>query len=270
MTAAQTEIELNSQLYDYSNVPSFDSFDYFSFNTKVDIKTIIKFLFDNIKTQSPPSYEIGHPDKIDFINFPNLSENEKIIFHSQGMDDRSQGPWYNIFLTNYGNIMCYQTNGGGWQSLVFCKKYNFWLPTDYIKLLNRLFGKNMDLHIGKIEDCKINSIICHNILACVQNMKEFLYDRKIVPLYVKDIVDENNELKSKYDQYTNEKDQFEKEKMQFYNNEKPNLDIIKERKELNDLRIKLQLIAQKLKLEQDELDRQKNIINNVELEGFIM
>ena len=114
------------------------------------------------------------------------------------------------------------------------KEYNFWIPTDYIRLINLL---NLQ-QVGQ------------NVLEFIKNQ---MYDRKLVPLYAQDVVKENDKLKQQFEEYKknikklqqdriqleNEKNKFndkslqdqkdfENEKHKFYNDEKPFIDIIKD------------------------------------------
>jgi hypothetical protein len=120
----------------------------------------------------------------------------------------------------------------------------------------------------------------YNIL---QYIKDTMYDRKIIPLYVKEMVDENNDLKNKYESYQKDSEEFYKFKSKYENEIKPYLDLEKERERLSNIKIKLaeekrQINFVKLKLDEekkkiefdrDQLEDEKNKYGMLDINSFL-
>lgn len=135
------------------------------------------------------------------------------------------------------------------------QEHNFWIPTDYIHILKSIKGP-------------LNSDF-------LQIIKNKLYDRKIVPLYTKDVIQENIELNKKYADYEldrklldQEKLIFEQEKKKFYEEEKIYIDILKDRKEIKETKEKLKLISKKLKLERNKLEKKKKAFDDIDIDDI--
>ena len=198
--------------------------------------------------------------------FNNLVAGEKIVIMSKTLFPKTGNNYPDVyimvFITNYGRyIKITQTKNGehSYNILYSCNEYNsfdFWLPIDYINILNMVS----------------TSVIEQSVLEYIKNK---MYDRKLVPLYARDVVHENNELKLKYAEYERdidnlkkEREEFENERKKFYETEKPTIDLIKDKKEIVEQREKLQLIAKHLKLEKLKIDKEKEALQEVNLEGF--
>ena len=103
-------------------------------------------------------------------------------------------------------------------------------------------------------------------------MKSTLYNRKFIPLYVKDVIQENETLKEKMKEY----DQFNKDKEEFLKENKPYLDLIEDKKNLDLLREELRIEKEKLrlvsiKLKHDKLDFNEKLekFQNLDIDDFL-
>ena len=72
----------------------------------------------------------------------------------------------------------------------------------------------------------------NTIFSTLEIMKSTLYNRKFIPLYVKDVIQENETLKEKMKEY----DTFNKDKEEFLKENKPYLDLIEDKKNLDLIR----------------------------------
>jgi hypothetical protein len=206
--------------------------------------------------------------KIIADKFSKFVTNEKLIIWNKFYDpEGNKNSFIDIkyeFITNFGRYLFFRVHGQGSDLFIrgdgghyiTYEELNFWIPTDYIHLIKNMHQSFIGIH-------------------ALKHIKDHLYDRKLVPLYTQDIVTDNKELKDKYDKYLQDTKQleldqkkFNLDKQHFLNNEKPYLDLIKDRKEVNELREKLQLIAKNLKLERLKLEKEKEAIQNINLEGF--
>ena len=158
-----------------------------------------------------------------------LEKNEKIVFLWENCPKHNittrcdnnicnnnspnwQGVTKMIIITNYSRIFSiekyYNDNGKLIYNLKF-SLYNFWLPTDYILILKSLVPSNYKhSYRYKSEYCKITNKVFHKmfpnygtqidpntIFSTLEMMKSTLYDRKFIPLYFKDVTEENKMLK---------------------------------------------------------------------------
>lgn len=154
-----------------------------------------------------------------------------------------------IFLTNFGRLVKYtyyhhsENNGIYTNTTDFDIKnssyieFDFWIPTDYIRILQLTKPDNIE-----------------EVLKC---MKDTLYNRKIVPLYVKDIVERNEVLESKYEEYEKGNEKYIKDKEEFEKETKPYVDLYKDKEDLHKLREELKLEKEKLKLVAIKLEMDK-------------
>lgn len=156
-----------------------------------------------------------------------------------------------IFLTNYGRLIEYlvygekNNNNPSYPYMpssvgLFTYKYtafDFWIPTDYIRILQLTKPDNIE-----------------EVLKC---MKDTLYNRKIVPLYVKEIVERNEVLESKYEEYEKGNEKYIKDKEEFEKETKPYVDLYKDKEDLHKLREELKLEKDKLKLVAIKLEMDK-------------
>jgi hypothetical protein len=156
-----------------------------------------------------------------------------------------------IVVTNFGKVLqIFDTEGNNNCTYqIKCTEIKFWIPIDYIKI---------------IELTKP-----HNIIEILQMIKDTLYDRKNIPLYVKDIVDENTQLKSTYDEYGIRLKEFNDIKYNFETTMKPYLDLIETKKELeierNEIRKekeRLRLVSLKFLMDKKKLEENMKMVND--------
>lgn len=240
-----------NDLYDYCNYPALIKFKvpFDNSNCKeYDFNQIINYL--HISQQS---------DARDFLNF---ADGEKIIIYEPCKYNHSIHGFpqeHFIWITNFGNIFCIvrSSNFGPCPSLF---KNNFWLPIDYIQIIKLMFTKNQEyMNNGNCMNWSNFDPSCiSTIMSC---MKNNLYNRKIIPLYIKDVIEENNKLKSMYDNYKIEHDKFEERKKDFEEKNKPQLDVLKEYEEIKKQKEQLRLVVLKLELDRKKLEEDMIKIN---------
>jgi len=198
-----------------------------------------------------------------------MIRDEKVVIHytvtSELINDSKNEGLYTIdynFVTNYGKLIQFQGIGNhiNKKPVVFgkCdyKENEFWIPVDYIKII------------------RITKPLLINEL--LQNMKESLCDRKFVPSYVKDIMEENKRLSMLYDEYKTNTIEFEKDKIKFENENKPYIDVIVEneklvklRNELDEERNKLKLVKIKLDMDREKLNSDMNKIGSIDVDDIL-
>lgn len=229
---------------------------------------------------------------------------EKIVIHGKCFyNGDNTCILHEYFLTNYGRIIIF-INGS--QTYTVYNEFNYWIPVDYIKLLSIICcgGNIMDKITEELNSMKtelrqkitdeikkemankkiigisqknINTgVRCEVILEMLKLMKDQLYNRKYIPLYIFDIIKENEQLKMRFETFNEEKKLFDKEKEEFVSINGENIDLIKEKKELIELRERLKIASHKIKVEQEKLDNEKKIFhetlekfNNVNLDDLM-
>ena len=112
----------------------------------------------------------------------------------------------------------------------------------------------------------------NTIFSTLEMMKSTLYNRKFIPLYVKDVIQENETLKEKMKEY----DTFNKDKEEFLKENKPYLDLIEDKKNLDLIREELRIEKEKLrlvsiKLKHDKLDFNEKLekFQNLDIDDFL-
>ncbi len=189
-----------------------------------------------------------------------------------------------IIVTNFSRVFSYNFSGLYTGSLEKFAHYNFWLPVDYILILKSLVLNNYkpngssdtaflfcNTPFEKLSTQELNlkfpnygtQIDPNTIFSTLELMKSTLYNRKFIPLYVKDVIEENKMLKEKMKEY----DTFNKEKEEFLKENKPYLDLIEDKKNLDLIREELRLEKEKLKLVALKLKHDKLDFNE-KLEKF--
>jgi hypothetical protein len=194
--------------------------------------------------------------------FQQFVAGEKIVIFQKNKNN--EGCCYEL-LTNYGKylqldegwtdrpiqIHC-ESNSNG--KLVGYLQLNFWIPIDQIEIM-----KDMP-YIGT---------------AYLRSLKNMLNYRKITHLYMMEIINQNAKLIELLEEHRNgitqlskDRNQLEEDKKVFYAEAGPSLDIIKERNSINELRDKLQAVAKKIKMEKLQLEKEKEVLSDIDLEGF--
>lgn len=161
-----------------------------------------------------------------------------------------------FIMTNKGTIFTYYNK----HNITFL---DFTITKDYLYILKCVTQPGHLIYFDELV----------NIL---KYMKDTLYDRKFIPLYAKDIVKENDNLKEQYDKFKSDKDQFEKEKAEFSEmkrifetESKPYIDLEKDRLELSIHRENLKLAVEKLELEKKKLEKKKEKLESVEFSELL-
>jgi hypothetical protein len=193
-----------------------------------------------IYTQNPYTYS-------GYYNFTNISSSYGNTFGSY---------YYHMLITNKSNI--YVSDGDGEiGKFIF---HDFDLPTNYINIIKRV--------------CNGNPALTFNtIIGIIEYIKNEQYNKKIVPLYAKEMVEENAILKEKYDQYTKDREELDKSMLNFETVIKPYVDLDKEKqmletqkKELDEYKEKLKLLAKKLELEKINFENEKKKLAEINLD----
>jgi len=153
--------------------------------------------------------------------------------------------------------------------------FDFSIPLDYIKILQTLVRAERDPRDNGFTPNPSVWLL----VKTLELMKDQLYDRRIVPLYVKDVVAENEQLKAKYAEYEADKTRLAAEMADFaarcekFENEiRPYTDLEKERAivaenmtHIRKERERLRLVVQKIMIEKDELEHERRRIRAVDL-----
>lgn len=202
---------------------------------------------------------VSHHQSIE--QFLKMEKGEKIIIMYSNFSYEAEvghNCTRHICITNYAKIFQNIFKSGTFSSYeTHVTHYDFWIPLDYIKIIQTL------------KPCHPDEIL--------KLMKEMLYDRKFIPLYVKDVVEENEKLRAKYDKDEKDMKQYYEDKKKFETAEKPYLDLIKERLSLNRVRdelelekSKLKMIVIKLEMDKKEFETEKQKVNEVlkEIKGL--
>jgi hypothetical protein len=129
------------------------------------------------------------------------------------------------------------------------------------------------INIYNIRDKTDGTLEFQLIKDILDYIKETMYNRKIVPLYLKEIIDENIDLKSKYDDFEKQSKLFFEFKDKYEKEIQPFLDICKEKEKLiklkeNILQEKRQLSIIKSKLDAEkqalEIEKEKIYLLNID------
>lgn len=119
-------------------------------------------------------------------------KNQIIILHIFWQSGNFPNQYDYIFISVNSNIIrISQYNHDPCHVQIY--ENDFLLPTDYIKIFNMI---------------KLDHLSIENINDTLLTIKNTLYNRKLIPLYAKDIVEENNKLKLLYDEYKEKNDIF--------------------------------------------------------------
>ena len=227
----------------------------------------------------------------------NLKKGEKVIFLWKNYKNSGSSNCDNFVCNSFGNKYIEKliiiTN---FSRVFFMDEnfkfalYDFWLPVDYILILRSVillnykeYKKNGSIYNTPYKDLspeELNlkfpnygtQIDPNTIFSTLEMMKSTLYNRKFIPLYVKDVIQENETLKEKMKEY----DQFNKDKEEFLKENKPYLDLIEDKKNLDLLREELRIEKEKLrlvsiKLKHDKLDFNEKLekFQNLDIDDFL-
>lgn len=120
--------------------------------------------------------------------------------------------WVRVILTNKGHLFCHDQR----REKIWHHDYNFDIPRQYAIILQRLYDgwlppdpniffpllsrDPMERHLSNISLDALHATLIY--------MKESLYDKSFVPLYVSGIMEENKELVSQYSKFEEDKKEF--------------------------------------------------------------
>ena len=206
-----TDIIIDSKKYNNDEIKTFVN-DNFKFNIKCGCHIDNNYLI-YIDTQ--------HNNITNFLDF---CQNEKVIFYHY-IEYRNKELYLGsekILVTNYGRVLSVLVKEKGKRyyykncelkailpsdNLLF--EYNFWIPLDYITLLNSIMNESLFITMidTKYPSFSLTDKIC-NILSSIQNI---IITKQTVPELTENIIKENLLLKNKIMTYQ-EKNQLEIEK----------------------------------------------------------
>lgn len=229
-------------MYDYSKLKRLSRF-MLPFNSgnlvEMDIKNAIK----HVSSQ-----------RHNLKEFYNFVEGEFIVIFGLCMVPEPGKYWsYEkfVWITNFGNIMIIVRPADGRLIYDECMiKHNCWIPIDYIGIFNTIL-----LECNKYNDRPLfNPTVFVTLLKL---MKDTLYNRKFVPLYTKDIINENDNLRSKHNSFETKVEEFDKREKEFFSKYQHHIDLIEEKNVLKQEREKLKRVALKLRMEKEDLEKEK-------------
>lgn len=183
-----------------------------------------------------------------YEHFKIMRNDEYIIYHirygtpntyARSVGHNSDSHTFCIYLTNYSKIYTihYPPSMNCILPELQCIEFNYWLPVDYIILINKLKPQN--------------------IVELVKFIKENLFNRIFMPNYLYDIKLENQKIRDYIDIYNNNIKELSIKKISVCEIDPDN--IINEQIKLQNKKEKLKLFEEKIILEMQKL---KIEINN--------
>jgi hypothetical protein len=253
-------------LYDYSNTPNITLFQY-----QDKVFSLKNFLaqFTLVDSSQNPNLETHKQ------NIATLKPEEKIVIFMHNQTDDHIDTY--ILVTNYGRYLSLETNNNNYNIKSTYHEFNIWLPVDYIGIINKLYGDPENSILVK------SMIPASNVYMLLEYMREFLYNRRYEPNYVKELRQELENLKLANAQMTNnmnsvvlDRNKLQMERAEFEKQLKPYIDIEKEdahnktyRLELDRERDKLKVVAIKLELEKKKLADDMEKIKNLDINQIL-
>jgi hypothetical protein len=145
------------------------------------------------------NYERQRENQNKICEFFEFQKNEKIIINNKCRNYPSSSYYmFYTVVTNFGKLLGIITSDNNNHIVfLFNENFNILLPKDYIYILQNVIQGNtcLDKNTTGEKDILKNSDYPYVKIKSVLNyIKDFMYDRKLVPLYVKDIVEENKIL----------------------------------------------------------------------------
>lgn len=265
---------IGNELYNYDNLPNIIYPDYKKFNYHNLTAEYLEYL--------KKFEEIVDGEKVILFNLCgscNHNARDPVVSHF-------------MYITNFGRVLLLKSSDYfGSQipnsylseikiGMIIYKAFDFWIPKDYILLLNHLFSRktinieeyrefvgypftNMSSKIHTYYDSS-QYISGDSIIFMLSGMKSILYDRKYIPLYLDDIILENGKLRMLHDlqtqereEFLQEKNKFLEEKHEFENINKPYIELKEEQNQIESIKETLKNIFIKLKLERQELEQER-------------
>jgi hypothetical protein len=260
----------SDNLFDYSEFPKGE--------TVIDYIMKLKIIYHQLP------HHVGGYISVEYMknirdNFIEKIKNKHIVinyqYNCEWIIERDDQIFSMIMVTENSNILVYQ------RSIFIAFDLDFKIPKDYINLITLLFnsneliqspGFNSQGNCHSIYGCKPENdyykICISSIINVLRMIKDKQYNRKHISIYSKGIIEENELLKSQYNQFEIDKKEFEKNKTEFEQNVALYTDLDKERKDLEEYKKKLKLYAIKLNLEKEQLDEEKRKFNTINLDDL--
>lgn len=170
----------------------------------------------------------------------NWNDDEKLIIQFEYRYDESR---IILMITNYCKL--FKIVSGRFSKDAYVENFEYKIPDIYIILLKNISNELDDNTNNKSKDFTFNFFKSY-----LETIKEISCSRQYIPLYVEDIIKENNYLKEKHEaikKYLIEKENFEK-------NIKPYIDLQKETELLKEKKETLKLFKMKLELKEKEIN----------------
>jgi hypothetical protein len=180
---------------------------------------------------------------------------------------------HHVFLTNQSNYIVLIINIYNLDEdteipkeigTVFHGNFNFSLPYDYYKIINKILDINATNHEEGVRrsssgnDLELRTIspriLLENILPL---MKETLYDRKFIPLYAKEILEEDKKIKEEFEMFKEDKRKFNEYKQEYEIKIAPYKELFTAETKLQEDKEKLKLISKKISIDKEEFEKQK-------------
>ncbi len=225
--------------------------------------------FGRLRSALHGNFEADAADFLDFI------DEEKVVLHAYWPICLGRPYDMRVLITNYARCIWMEGDDQGRIFTYQYQKFEYWLPKDYIFIMYELLSR-----YDPVNECG-NSTFIHgrNFINVLDLIKRQLWDRTFVPLYVRDLAAENEKLRAENDLYLAEKARFESERREFETHrahfedhirpftdiEKEKEELIKERERLADERNKLRLAIRKINVERDELRKERELLDKVDL-----
>lgn len=259
-TSVRTGImnSLGKDMYDYSQIEEITEFVSHDDKKKVNLKTFLK-------KYSSTNYDQEKTIIKNNSLFTNMIKDEKIVLFGIHYNSNCGKLDERYLVTNYGRFISLRTNCNNLYPQCWSQyeEYNFWIPIDYIFIMQTFC----------IENSNISGKIIMNLLT---HFKTYLYDRKIINLTSMELIEENKMLREKYEKYEIDNNklqmeiiEFNKKKEVFINEIKPYTDIAIEKNKIEADKAKLKMAATKLANEKQHIDEYIKKMENVNIDDLL-
>jgi len=298
----ESEIK-NNIIQKMSGVELFDYSDIFYFKNIDHIKEIIYRICNTHNSTTQHNRDMAN-------SFFTFEKDEKLIlccskYHYSYPQSFTPFQTYTLLTTHGKLLSCIADSNGPTQTYATFYNIEIKIPKDYIKIIQHILlvslSSNMSLQyyptntehnptyiqyiasIYNIHDKRQGSyefIFLKNIL---DEIKTTLYNRKIVPLYLTEIVEQNKDLLEKYSKYEKDSTEFYAFKEKYEAEIKPYFDVcvekerlmkleeklIEEKKRLNIIKLKLDSEKAELEKEREKLDQEKKKVYEMNIDDML-
>lgn len=239
----QTAKDLNPQLYDYSQIKTYD------FPNWENDKYNQLYINDECIKYEPYAISAGYLSIIKFH-----PDEKVVIVRNYFYKDNSSTSITatKMYITNYGTIVELFISGDiASKSPIKIYYFNFWIPTDYIKILDSVLINivdNYNPYCYKADAIKN----VPSIIDAIKSIKDQLYNRVYFPKHLQDALEENAAIKAQQKEFL--------EKMT------PGINYEKAMAEIENEKQRLKLISIKLKLKEEELAKKEKILSEIDVD----